>query len=381
MRILVVIFSLQLGGAERATAKLSGLWTAAGHRVTIATFSADDKFYQVDPSVRVLNIDLAKKSRGILDALFANVRRVRALRALIRSLDPDLTVGMMDTASVLVALAGLGLRSRTLGAERRFPPELGGPWAAVRKFAYRFLDIVIAQTDLASAWLRTHTHARHLLTIPNAVEWPLSENEPTIPPATVLPPVVKLVLAVGRLVPTKGFIHLIEAFGRLEGVREDWGLVILGDGPERAALEKRVRALGLERCVFLPGTAGNMESWYKRASLFALTSLHEGFPNVLLEAMAAGVPSVSFDCLCGPREIIRHGVDGLLVPVGDETALAKSMVTLMNDDQLRAEMAGHAIAVRERFSQERMLALWNEAFEAACGTRDIIRLKRLWRSN
>jgi glycosyltransferase involved in cell wall biosynthesis len=89
--------------------------------------------------------------------------------------------------------------------------------------------------------------------------------------------------------------------------------------------------------------------------------------------MAAGVPVVSFDCNAGPRDMIRHGVDGVLVPVGDETALAKSMGALMNDERLRAEMAGHAIAVRERFSRERVLALWDEAFKAACSTRSVAR--------
>jgi glycosyltransferase involved in cell wall biosynthesis len=163
---------------------------------------------------------------------------------------------------------------------------------------------------------------------------------------------------------------------------EDWGLVILGEGPERAALESCVRALGLERRVLLPGQAGNMHDWYKRASLFVLSSLFEGFPVVLLEAMAAGVPVVSFDCAAGPREIIRHGVDGVLVPVGDETALAKSMRALMNDARLRAEMAGHAIAVRERFSEERVLALWDEAFKAVMRhAQRSTGVMRLWRLN
>jgi glycosyltransferase involved in cell wall biosynthesis len=205
------------------------------------------------------------------------------------------------------------------------------------------------------------------------VEWPLSDNEPAISPAAILAPPLKLILAVGRLHPIKGFIHLIRAFGQLRDMDEDWVLVILGEGPERAALESRVRALGLERRVFLPGLAGNMMDWYRRASLFVLSSLYEAFPGALLEAMAAGLPVVSFDCDAGPREMIRHGVDGVLVPVGDETALAKAMGALMSDERLGAEMAGHAMAVRERFSKQRVLALWDEAFKTAGGTRSIAR--------
>jgi glycosyltransferase involved in cell wall biosynthesis len=89
--------------------------------------------------------------------------------------------------------------------------------------------------------------------------------------------------------------------------------------------------------------------------------------------MAAGVPVVSFDCDTGPRDMIRHGVDGLLVPVGNETALAKAMAALMNDESQRAEMARQAKAVREKFSEQRVLMLWDEAFKGACGTSSISR--------
>jgi glycosyltransferase involved in cell wall biosynthesis len=375
VHILIVISSLGLGGAQRVTAHLSRLWIAAGHRVTIATLSAGGASCGVDPSVRVVALGLARESRGIVDAALGNLRRLRAIRAIIRDLKPDVTIGMMMSASVLVALAGLGLPSRTLGAERTYPgcAPLSRSWTLARKYAYGLLNVVTTQTEMASAWLRTHSYARRFVTIPNTVEWPLSDNEPTISPAAILAPSLKIILAAGRLHPVKGFIHLIRAFDRLRDMDEDWVLVILGEGPERVALESCVQALGLERRVFLPGLAGNMMDWYKRASLFVLSSLYEGFPNAVLEAMAAGVPVVSFDCDAGPREVIRHGVDGVLVPVGDETALAKSIGALMNDERLRAEMAGHAIAVRERFSRERVLALWDEAFKAACGTRSVAR--------
>jgi glycosyltransferase involved in cell wall biosynthesis len=375
MHILIVIHSLNAGGAERVTAYLSRLWIAAGHQVTITTISAGGSFYALDSSVQLLPLDVARESRGIVDAVLGNLRRLRAIRGLMRNLKPDVTIGMMTTASVLVAFAGLGLPSRTLGVEHCYPPYFATDrrWRLARKYAYGLLDVVIAQTEMASAWLRTHTYACRFVTIPNAVEWPLAESEAAISSAAIIAGSLKLVLAAGRLEPEKGFIHLIDAFGQLDGATADWGLVILGEGSQRATLESRVRALGLEKRVFLPGQAGNMKDWYERASLFVLSSLSEGFPMALLESMAAGVPVVSFDCDAGPREMIHHGVDGVLVPVGDETALAKAMGALMNDERLRAELAGRAIAVRERFSKEHVLALWDEAFKAACDTRSVAR--------
>ncbi|HEY8008916.1 MAG TPA: glycosyltransferase family 4 protein [Methylocella sp.] len=369
MHILIVIHSMNAGGAERVTAHLSRLWIAAGRRVTIATLSADASFYALDPSVRVTALGVARESRGIVDAILGNLRRLRAIRAIIRDQKPDVTIGMMTTASVLVALAGLGLPSCKVGVEHCYPAyfDTDQRWTLARKYAYGLLDIVIAQTDMASTWLRIHTYARRFITIPNAVEWPLAESEPLISPAAIAAASLKLVLAAGRLEPEKGFNHLIEAFGRLHGIAEDWGLVILGEGSQRIALESQVRALGLEQRVFLPGQAGNMKDWYERASLFVLSSLSEGFPMALLESLAAGVPVVSFDCDAGPREMVCQGVNGALVPVGDQAALAKALAELMNDETLRRKMAQHAIAVRERFSKERVLALWDEAFEATHG--------------
>jgi glycosyltransferase involved in cell wall biosynthesis len=382
MHILIVIHSLDAGGAERVTAHLSRLWIAAGRQVTIATLSAGGSFYALDPSVRVAALGLARESRGTVEAVIGNVRRVCAIRALIRDLKPDVTIGMMTTASVHVAIASLGLPSRTLGVEHCYPPYFATDrrWTLLRKYAYGLLDVVIAQTEMASAWLSAHTYGRHFVTIPNAVEWPLPVRGPTISPAAIVATSLKLILAAGRLEPEKGFNHLIEAFAKLQCIGEGWCLVILGEGSERAALENRVRALGLEQCIFLPGQAGNMKDWYDRASLFVLSSMSEGFPMALLESMAAGVPAVSFDCDAGPREMVRHGVNGALVPVGDEAALAKAMGALMSDERLRAEMAGRAIAVRERFSKERVLALWDEAFKAACGTRSVAEKKEIWRS-
>ena len=101
---------------------MSRLWIAAGHRVTIATLSAGGAFYALDPSVRVVALGLRGKVEGIVDAVLGNLRRLCAIRALIRDLKPDVTIGMMTTASVLVAFAGLGLPSRTLGVEHCYPP-------------------------------------------------------------------------------------------------------------------------------------------------------------------------------------------------------------------------------------------------------------------
>ena len=126
-----------------------------------------------------------------------------------------------------------------------------------------------------------------------------------------------MVVAMGRLSPEKGFDLLIDAFARLAAQHADWRLEIAGEGPERDALQRQIDAAGLQPQVQLVGWVSDPERFLSRSALFVMSSRYEGFPVALLEAMACGVPVISFDCDSGPREIIRPDVDGVLVPAGD----------------------------------------------------------------
>jgi glycosyltransferase involved in cell wall biosynthesis len=193
---------------------------------------------------------------------------------------------------------------------------------------------------------------------------PLPPVEPALLPEGFIAPDRKLLLAVGRLSVQKGFRVLLDSFAALSSRHPSWDLALLGEGPERFRLEQQVAALELHQRVLMPGRAGNVGDWYNRADLYVLSSDFEGFPNTLAEAMAHGCPAVSFDCDTGPRDVIRHEQNGLLVtPVGDVSALESSLDRLMGDDAERERMSANAIEVRERFSLQRILALWDRQFE------------------
>ncbi len=171
----------------------------------------------------------------------------------------------------------------------------------------------------------------------------------------------RVALAVGRLGEEKDFALLLMAFGSLASQNPEWDLIILGDGPEREDLEQLRDGLGLKGRVHLPGRVGNPGDWYVRADIYVMSSRFEGFPNTLLEAMAYGLPAVSFDCETGPADIIRHGIDGFLVPPSEGVeGLAWAMDTLMRDENMRQRMGKEAIAVRDRFSAQRIMAEWDE---------------------
>lgn len=365
MKVLIFIYSLHSGGAERVTANLSNYWAQKGWQVTVVTLASPAQdFYQLHPSVRRVPLDMAGQSTNRFAAAWNNVRRIAALRRVLLRQRPDVALAMMDTANVLLAIAAAGLKNlMTVGSEHIHPPQirLAKPWGVLRAHLYGRLSAMTALTTESAHWLHRHTRARHVRVIPNAATWPLPAQAPHLP----LPSGSgerRLLLAVGRLHAQKGFDILIPAFGRLARDLPDWHLVILGEGPDRKALEEQIAAIGLTDRVSLPGRAGNVAQWYEAADLYVMSSRFEGFPNTLAEAMAYGLPAVSFDCDTGPRDIIRHEVDGLLVPAGDAAALEAALRRLIVDPALRKRFAARAPEVRERFSLTSVSAQWEQLF-------------------
>jgi len=365
-RIMLFIHSLHGGGAERVAADLSAHWVAAGREVMVVTqAAADQDVYTLDPRVSRRVLNTAGLSGGGIKGILANLRRVRALRAAMRAFRPDIVVGMMTTASVLAVLAGAGLPCKVVATEHTHPPsqQLPALWQWLRRKTYPRAAQVVALTRGTADWLAQHVPGSRLAVVPNSVRWPLASGQPRlVPPSDA----ARYLLAVGRLHPDKGFEVLVEAYARIAADFPDWSLIILGEGGERPDLEARIRAAGLESRVHLPGRAGNVADWYHAADLYVLSSRFEGLSNTLLEALASGLPAVSFDCETGPREIVRDGVDGMLVrPDGDPDALAAALRQAMQDDALRHRFAQAAIDVRDRFSVQHVLQLWEAVFAAA----------------
>lgn len=368
-RVLLFIHSLHGGGAERVAADLSAHWADMGREVMVVTqASAEGDVYTLHPKVRREVLYTAGEGGG-LRGIWSNVQRVRALRRVIKSFRPDIVLGMMTTASVLSVLACAGLSCRVIATEHTHPPSqtLSGFWQRLRRLTYPRAASVVALTRGTADWLAQHVPGSKLAVIPNPVHFPLPRAEPVLTP--VSGDGRKRLLAVGRLHADKGFDLLIQAYAQLAASHPGWDLVILGEGDERPALEAQVREAGLASRIFMPGRAGNVGDWYESADLYVLTSRFEGLSNTLLESMASGLAAVSFDCDTGPREIIREGVDGVLVrPNGDVPALCKALDAVMRNDADRARMAQAAIDVRDRFSAARVLQKWQELFDGVRGT-------------
>ena len=374
LKVLILINSLAGGGAERVTLNLAKEWHDAGADVIIATLQSEEHdAYFVPEGIRRVSLNISGKSKSMLWILRNSVAPFISIRRLLQRERPNIAIGSITISAIGLALARTG-DEISIGYEHSYPREDFSGWTRwiwnlVRRYSYARLDGVVALVPQSAKWLRENTHARKVVAIPNWISLPLPYNEPRIEPEDVVPEGKKLLLAAGRLHEQKRFDRLLDAFARIKDSHPDWHLVILGEDfvawrktTLRKDLEAQVSRLGLTQQVSLPGFAGNVADWYRAADALVLTSAFEGFPMVLLEAMAHGCPPISVDCDTGPRDIINNGENGLLVPQDDIDALVNGLDRMLSDDGLRARFASKAIEVLEIYSPTRVNARWQDLF-------------------
>ena len=164
----------------------------------------------------------------------------------------------------------------------------------------------------------------------------------------------------GRLASVKGFDLLLEAWAKVARKYPDWHLDIVGGGEERGKLERLITSLGLEGSASLEGVTPCVDNYYRRSSLFVLSSRLEPFGLVLIEAKSFGLPVVAYDCPFGPREVVRDGVDGILVENGSVEGLAQAMMRMLQEEDLRRKYGAEALAdFKARWHVENVLDKWN----------------------
>lgn len=357
MRITFVSWTYGGGGAERVMVQMANYWSAKGWPVHIVTLQATDPIvcYPINHNVSQTFIDLAEVGRKALPKMGLLYQAV-ALRRVIFKTDPDAVISLMDGPNIYSLLATVGTHIPVFAAEHCDPNTrpLSKRMEYLRKWTYRHAASVVTLTEKAMSYFPARIRSRGHV-IPNSVLAP--------PPVEQNIRREKLIVSIGRLNPVKGFDRLVSAFGKVAAKHQDWSLEIWGEGPERQMLESLVSNIGLGERIRLPGYTSRPDIVLRRASLFALSSSTEGFPMGLCEAMACGVPVVSFDCPSGPREIIRDGIDGLLVRGGDVGALSTAMDRLMSNLIEREQLAGHAPEILERYGQVRIMGRWESILE------------------
>lgn len=363
------------GGVERVlTLKANYFAEHFGYDVTIILTEGKGKspFYPLSERIKVVNLDIGFEQLwncSFLKKIFVYLKKQRqykkALTAELMKLCPDITVSLLRRE--INFLIGIKDGSKKIG-------ELHVNRLNYRNFEANdtnFIKQLFAKLWMSSLVKQLKRLDRFVvLTEEDMLAWPELQNVSVIPdPLSFVPTAqsslsVKRVIAVGRYVYQKGFDLLLQAWAKIERQCPDWMLVVYGDG-DRAPYEQMMRNLGIDtsRCL-LNGPTTDIQREYVNSSLFVFTSRFEGFGMVLVEAMACGLPVVSFACPCGPKDIVRDGEDGFLVENGNIDELVQQLMKLMVDHRLRTAFARHAQQNAQRFNIEQTALRWKSVFES-----------------
>lgn len=346
---------MRAGGAERVMSILANAWAAEGREVNLVTLSGPhESHYPLHPHVTQMCLDVLSVSHSKCEAISNNIRRIKTLRKTLRATRADVVVSFMARTNVLVCAALCCTAIPVVVSDRIYPTldEKTFFWSKARALTYRRANCIVLQTSDVTLTLPESLHPR-VVTIPN----PVSANMPT----ATKPIRNKRILGAGRLVHQKGFDLLIRAFAALPQEAHDWGLEIYGVGGELGELQSLVKELCIENRVHWKGLSPDLPTEFSRGGIFVLSSRYEGFPNVLLEAMAVGLACIATNCRSGPADIINNGHNGLLVAENDPVAITDALNVLIADITMRDRLANNAIQIRAPYDVGRVLALWDEA--------------------
>lgn len=348
MKICFITATLAGGGAERVIVNLANEMISRGHCVTILLTTENIVEYVLNPQIEIIQI-----SNRTAHNIKERVRRISSLRKYFKQHRDTYYVSMPTDTNIFVLLASLFLDINLVVSERNDPNQYSH--ILIRDILYCFVKKIVFQTEDAKACF-----SKRLQRIGTIIFNPVSE---------VLPPVYtgerkKNIVVVGRLDEQKNHKILIDAFADFAQNYSDYELNIYGRGPLEEKLVSRIKELGLEEKIHLLGFNNNVWESVADAAMYILSSDYEGIPNSLLEAMAMGIPVISTDCpIGGPAMLIKHEVNGLLVPVGDSRELYLAMCRLADNPELAEKYADEAKKIRKKMSVKQICNEWLEYIE------------------
>ena len=376
MKIVYCVNSIRyLGGIQRVTVvKANALAEIPGNEVYVVVTDnkAGPEIHKLSPKVHLIDLDInyynRNQERSMLTNLIVGMAKgiphKKALSRVLRQINPDVVISVGMSEKFMLT----SMRNRSWKIIREFHSEknyrskhayslfkkIQGKLSDFYEFHYadKKFDriVVLTDEDKETNWQGWD----NVSVVPNPVSFkcdtPSSLTE-------------KSVISMGRLEHVKNFSSLISAFKIVAKKHPDWILKIFGDGSLRESLQNQINENGLQNNVFLMGFSNDMESALRQSSIFAFSSLVEGFALVIVEAMECGVPAVSYQCPCGPKDIITDGNDGYLVPVNDEQMLAEKICDLIEDENLRRQMASEARLRAQYYHVESIAQRWMKLFE------------------
>ena len=359
------------GGMERVLANKANWLARNGYEVIIVTTDQKEKqpFFPLDARIVCYDLNIGyeeNNGKSIINKLvhypIKQYKHRRRLEVLLHKIKPDITISMMcNDVSFLPHIKDGSKKILEIHFSKfkRLQYARKGLWKIAdvyrtlqeEKYVRQFDRFVVLTEEDKGYW----GDICNMQVIPNSRTYTFEK------PAALEN---KVVIAIGRYDYQKGFDQLIEAWAIVGKRFTDWKLEIVGDGDLRSEMMKQISSKGLNEQIVLKSVSANeMVEVYMNASIFVLSSRYEGLPMVLLEAQAAGLPVVSFACKCGPKDVIKDGVDGFLVEEGNVVTLADRLMSLMEGDAIRKRMGSVAFSRSDRYAEESIMAQWVNLFE------------------
>jgi len=331
-RICLVIPTLGPGGMERVMAELARYFDEKElTEIHIVLYGRNREiFYELTKNIKIHKPEFTFKSNK---RWYYALKTLLFLRKKITSISPDVILSFGEDWNNLVLLSQIGLGFPIYVADRAEPGRSRSPLQELlRRFLYPYAHGIVVQTDIAKKIYQKKFDSKKIKVIGNPIR-NIGQNGK-------IENREKIILSVGRLVDTKNFDQLIRIFARINS--PDWKLVIIGGDSQRQNISEQLNELivklDLKQKVLLTGTVSNVDEYYLKSKIFAFTSISEGFPNVIGEAMSAGLPVISYNCIAGPSEMISDGKTGFLISIDDISCFKEKLELLMNDPELRQQM-------------------------------------------
>ncbi|TYQ15960.1 UNVERIFIED_CONTAM: glycosyltransferase involved in cell wall biosynthesis [Acetivibrio alkalicellulosi] len=337
--VMLVTYDMVGGGCERVIAQLANWFTDNEIKCSILTESKPECFYDLNKKVNIRSFayDSKNYNRSIIKNYFN-------LRKMTKKFKPDVIIAMPEKVNVWVALALVGTNIPVIVSERNNPAlyPRSKIKRVLRKIIYPFFcKGFVFQTKQASEFFSLGIQKRSII-LPN----PIDLNRL---PQPYTGKRRKEIVAIGRLEEQKNFHLLIDAFSEFHHKYDDYILTIYGEGSLRDKLEQYASKKLPKNSYFLPGKKKNVLDLINQSQMFILTSNYEGMPNVLIEAMALGLPVISTDCpVGGPNELIENMKNGILVPVGDKDGIVLAMFKIVEDENYTKKICTNAILIRQK---------------------------------
>ena len=353
--------SMSAGGAERVISYLTHDFILDGYEVVLVTLVGDYSYYSLHPDLKMISL-LPDKNRINLINIVTLLYKIRKV---VCEVKPDVIISFMDFVNYMTIIATMTLNILLIVSERNEPSAFKWRYARdlSRNILYRLATKIVVQTYRIQSYFtgnllsKTEVIANPVPLFPKFSQSMLSKKKQYE------------IIAVGRLVPQKGFCTLIEAFSCLAEQYPDWSVRIFGEGRLHDQLANQIKHLGLVDRVHLAGLSCNISVELAQADLMVFPSLFEGFPNALAEGMSAGLPAIGFSGVSGVEDLIIDNQTGLLVTNKDKVGgIVKAMSILMQDEQKRVLFGNNARSHVRQWDRAVVFDQWRTLIESVSTT-------------